>query len=152
MFTVFLELFLLSTFLLVPLFCSLSSNILQPSTYFPMSLVIPGYQWFLITNYVVFYHPACLAVSTLWYNQIIFTLNSLFFGTYKFSSFNTNSHSTCHSLPLNVFTSVFFISSTTLIISLSFLLAIFTFSSISILGPSITTSAKPQIHFSLINV
>ena len=84
-------------------------------------------------------------------NQIISTLNSSFFSTYIFSFFNTKSPSICHSSPLNTVTPAFFIFSTTLTTSLFFSLAIFIFS-ISTSSPFITTSAKLQIHCSLINV
>ena len=71
---------------------------------------------------------------------------SLSLDTYTFLSFNTRLSSTCHSSSLNTFTSVFFISSTTLITLSSFSLAFFIFSTISTSGPSTTTSTSSQIH------
>ena len=43
-------------------------HILYSSTYFPISLVTPGYWEFLITNSVIFHFPSYSATSTSWYN------------------------------------------------------------------------------------
>ena len=79
---------------------------------------------------------------------MIFTLNFSFFSIYTFLFFNTKSLSIYNSFPLNTFISAFFISFTTLTISLSFPLAI---SNISTLDPLITTSTKLQIYSFLIS-
>jgi len=78
--------------------------------------------------------------------------NSSSFSIYTFPFFNTRSLTICHLFPCNILTLAFFISSTTLTISLSLFLAIFIFSNIFTSGPSITTSTKLQIYYSLIKV
>ena len=105
-----------------------------------------------------------LLFSTFFYVQLLvhhdITGLSPLLASYSFvyiyiPSFNTKSPSICHLSPHNNLTPTFFIFSTTLIISSSFSIAFFyffIFSSISTFSPSITTSAKLQIHCSLINV
>ena len=129
-------------FLLVPLFYSLFFGIYHILPHIVLHISLPLATNNSLSPTVIFHFPLYSATSILWYNQIISTFNSLFFGTYTFSSFNTSSSSICYSSSLNTFTSAFFISFITLTISLSLPLAFFIFSTMSILSPSITTSPK----------
>ena len=104
-----------------------------------------------MTNSTIFYQPLCPATGTSWCSWIISALNSLSFGIYIFSSFNTNSPSIYYLFTCNSFTLTFFIPSTILTIFLFLLLAFFIFSIISTFGPSIITSYMLQIQLSLIN-
>ena len=119
---VFLKPYLPSTCLLVSLSNSLSFDIHHIHLHIFLYLLSP-----LATSSIVFHLFPCSATSTSWYNQIISTFNLLFFGTYNFSFFNTKSPSTCHLSSCNTLTPIFFISSTTLITSSSFPLAILFF-------------------------
>ena len=104
-----------------------------------------------MTNSTIFHWSPFPATGASWCNQIISTLNFSFFGTYTFPSFKTKSSSICHFSPHNIFTSAFFISSTTLTTSSSLFLVFFIFSTISTLGSSITTSYILWIQLTLIN-
>ena len=105
---------------------------------------------FLATSSTIFHFPLCPTIGTSWCNQMISVLNFLFFSTYNFPSFNTNSPSILHSSLYINFTPTFFISSTILITSLSLLLAFFIFPTISTSGPSIITFSILQSQLSLI--
>jgi len=132
--------------MLVLLFDSLFSDIYHNYLYiFPHLLLL------LATNSIVFHLSLYFSTNTLQCNWIISTLNFSSFSIYSFLFFNTKSSFTCHLSFLNTFTSTFFVFSTILTISLFLPLAIFIFSNISISDSFITTSAKLQIHSSLIN-
>ena len=90
-----------------------------------------------MTSSTVFHYPLYPAISVLWWSWMISNLNSLFFRTYIFSSFNTNLSSICYSLFLNTLTPVFFISSTTFTTLLSFASNFLIFSIISSSAPLI---------------
>ena len=122
------------------------------STYHPTSFIISEHQQFLVTSSIIFHFYLCPATSILQCNWIISVLNILSFNTYTFFSFNTKSSSICYSSPLNIFTSAFFISSTTLTTSLSLLVAFLIFFTISTSGPSITTLCKLYSQQFLINI
>jgi len=86
------------------------------------------YQKFPVTNYVVFYCFLYLFTSVLWCSWIIFVFNLLFLRTYTFLFFNITSFSSYHSLFLNTFNPVCFISSIAFITLLSFAFDFFIFS------------------------
>jgi len=131
-----------STFPLVPLSDSSFSNIYQIylhiflhllSSLTTSNFLSPILLFFIFFHVLLPVHHGVTGLSSL------STPHSLI---YNFPFFNTKSLSIYYSLPFNTLTSVFFISSITLTTSLSFSLAIFIFSNISISGPSITTSVK----------
>ena len=99
------------------------------STYLFISFIIPGHQKFLVTSSTVFHCPLYLSTSVLWYSLIISILNILSLGTYTFSSLYITPSTSLHSSSLNIFTPACFISLTVFIISSSFTLDCFTFSS-----------------------
>jgi len=107
---------------------------LYPSTYCFTFFITPGHQKFLVTNFTVFHCPLCPSTGILWYNLIISALNFLFLDIYTLYIIPLIS---LYSLSLSIFTSAYFIFSTTLITSLSFTLDCFTFSNKS--TPSMIT-------------
>ena len=92
---------------------------------------------------------------TLLYSIFFYVLLLVYHGITKLSLPSTSyplAYTPFPLLTLNLLPlAIYHLFSTTLTTSLSFLLAIFIFAIISTSGPSITTSAKLQIYFSLIN-
>ena len=93
------------------------------------SFIIPGHQKFLVTSSTVFHCPPCSPTGVLWCSLIISILNTSSLGTYTFFSLYITPFTSLHSSSLNIFTPACFISLTVFIISLSFTLDCFTFSS-----------------------
>ena len=79
-------------------------------------------------NFTIFHCSLCPPTSILWYSLMISTLNLLSLGIYIFPSLYIIPFTSFHSLSLNIFTFVCFISSTIFIILLSFTFDCFTFS------------------------
>jgi len=107
---------------------------LYSSTYYFTFFITPCHQKFLVTNSTIFYCLPCSSTGILWCNLIISALDFLFLGIYILYIIPLIS---LYSLSLSIFTSAYFIFSTTLITLLSFTLDCLTFSNKS--TPSMIT-------------